>query len=1170
VIDLRQAYVRHNQQQKQQHKRMQRLGPRIAGCLTSQPQCPQYLPKESQKYGNSHTGGRPTPGIISQPDSATQNGFQYTMIVFKNLWGRPAAYHGFLDALLLIATNLMLLFLSPPARAMGAGAVGGTIRDESGGFVAKAKVVLTEKSKQLVQTSETDSSGSFLFPSVLAGVYTLQAEKAGFRVYKVDDLTVEVGEMASLSIALSIGDLRTEVRVEAPTSTELARASNTLGAIVDPKRVQDLPLNGREFLQLALLAGGAADISPNNTLNTANVGPPEREIVLPGTFPNSTGYSLNGFSLNGSRNGEMMAGPSLAAIDQFKVQEGFLMPDQGVGVGIVNVVTRTGSNQFHGEAFEFLRNRDLDARSFFAATAEDLKRNQFGLALGGPLLRDKLWFYGFYEGTRSLPAFQAAGYSPTPAMFRGEMAETGRVIYDPLTYDSSAGARQPFQGDTIPATRINSVARNLLAYYLPGPSLASLPSNVFGNPENTLDDDQGGLRLDLGPNQRHQLALQFFEQSTPVESPGLYPLSGTLYLNSSTLVGLEHTWTLSPHAVNNLRAGFLRNVAIGGNQAQTPLLSAIGISNTFSDRGVSLINLQGYSSFGNSTGDVGNRDNIWQIDEQLNYTRGTHQFAFGTGFRYRRGWHQNGNRGALGNISFQPAFTAQLGRNKEGQLTPLAGTGDSFADFLLGMPVTGTLVGLPVVQYRSTEVNPFVEDTWKVSQNLTLNYGVSWFLETPPDPQGWARSFTHGFDTSTGLLVFSSLGQLDPKVISTDHNNLAPRLGAAWKPDWLNNTVVRAGGGIYYSRMPWVLVSYPLVLGSPSSGGTGFANPQTIPLPAYQLGQNIFPPAPAGVVTGTYAASLPPGTQVSALDAAYRTAYTSQWNLSIEHGISRSDSFEVSYLGSSGHRLPVLTDLSQCRPGPNLFCSAATKPWPNYGVVYWVTSAGSASNEALIARYARRTNRGLNLRIEYTFGKTLSDAWESSLFPRTQIADCRACDKGPATFDVPNRLVGSLVWEVPNGRGRVTSGWSISAITTFARGQPILLTGPNQTNTLFLNHLPNRACDGTESQFSGNIRNNSFLWFNPACFPVPPTGYFGNSGATVLYGPGLNNWDLEVAKLIRLRESINLQLRTELFNAWNHAQFQQPDGNAGDGVNFGRISAARPPRLVQFAAKLIW
>jgi hypothetical protein len=1066
---------------------------------------------------------------------------------------------------------LSLQLLSPALRAaLGDAIVRGVIRDQSGAAVSGATVALTEKSKGLVQESKTDERGSFLFPSVLVGSYRLNAEKSGFRPYQVDNLSLEVEETASLSIQLTLGDLHTAVSVTAPSNAELDSGSNMLGAVVDPKRLQDLPLNGREFLQLALLAGGALDISAANNLAAANVGPPEREILLPGTFPHTTKYSLNGFDIAGARDGEMAAGLSVAAIDQFRVEEGFLMPNEGSGVGVVSVVTKSGSNQFHGEAFEFIRNSRLDGRSFFAAAPENLKRNQFGGALGGPLWHDKLWFQGFYEGIRAITAFSAAGYDPTAAMFRGEMSEVSRPIYDPLNYDPATGTRQPFANGLIPSSRINPVAQKLLPYYLPGSSLASVPSNVFGNPRNTLNDDQGGLRLDFGPGPSHRFAFQFFDQSTPVEQPGLNPLSGTLYLNGFTLAGLEHTWTLNSRTVNNLRLGFLRSVAVGGNQATQSLLSSIGVMNTFGDKGISVVNLQGYSSFGNATGDVGNRDNTWQIDDNLSYKRGAHQFAFGAGFRYRRGWHQNSNRAALGNINFQAVFTAQLAPNAQGQLAPVPGTGDSFADFLLGMPLSGTISGLPVVEYRAFEFTPFVQDTFTISPNVTLNFGLSWFLETPPDPQGAGRSAVHGFDPSTGQLLFASLGQLDPKVAATDRNNIAPRLGVAWKPRGVGDTVVRAGAGLYYSLMPWVLELYPLALGTPSSTGVGFSNPQTSPIPAYQLGMNVFPPAPANVVTAGYAASLPLGTQITALDPSFRTAYTAQWNVSIQHQLSRADSLEVSYLGSSGHRLPVLTDLSQCRPGPGLFCSTATKPWPVYGVIYWATSAGNTSSEALISRYSRRTTRGLNLHFEHTFGKTLSDAWESSGFPRAQIAACRACDKGPATFDVRNRAVASVVWEIPFGSGPVKGGWSFSAITTFSTGQPILLSGPNQTGTLFLSHLPNRVCDGGDSSLSGNIRNNGFVWFNSACFPVPLPGYFGNSGATVLYGPGLNNWDLGVTKVTRVSEYMRVLFRAEFFNAWNHAQFMQPDGNAADGPNFGRISAARPPRLIQFAGKLLW
>src|SRR5213075_1668502 len=237
-------------------------------------------------------------------------------------------------------------------------------------------------------------------------------------------------------------------------------------------------------------------------------------------------------------------------------QESFLMPDQGTGSAIVNVVTKSGTNQLHGEAFEFLRNGAMDARSFFASGPENLKRNQFGLAMGGPMRKDRLWFHAFYEGLRELTAFSVAGYSPTAAMFAGNFSETGRVIYDPGSYSPASGNRQPFPDFAIPASRINAVARNLLAYYLPGDSLLNRPSNLYGNPRTTLDDNQSGLRIDWAPSPRAQMLARLFVQDSPSKQPGLFPLSGLLYLNEAQLGIIQHVWSHGSNLVNTLRFGF--------------------------------------------------------------------------------------------------------------------------------------------------------------------------------------------------------------------------------------------------------------------------------------------------------------------------------------------------------------------------------------------------------------------------------------------------------------------------------------------------------------------------------------------------------------------------------------------------------------------------------------
>jgi hypothetical protein len=967
----------------------------------------------------------------------------------------------------------------------------------------------------------------------------------------------------------------------APTATELNAQSNSIGSLVDSAKVRELPLNGRNFLQLALLSGGTNEVSTFSDVFSSNVGPPGRLVVLPGTFPYSGAYSLNGFNIRGSRDGELALSPSVAAVDQFKVQENFLMPAEGTGSAVVNIVTKSGSNQFHGEVFEFFRNKVLDARSFFAPAREDLKRNQFGGAIGGPLRKDRIWFHAFYEGLRELTAFSAAGYSPTEEMFAGNFAATGRVIYDPASYLPDSGTREPFPNFTIPANRVNPVSRNLLEYYRPGTSLTSRPNNIFGTPLKTLTDNQGGGRVDLALNPRSHLFGQFFRQNTPSTQPGLFPLSGLLYQNESTLAMVQHSWSLSPNLLNSLRFGFLRNAAVGGNEASElgPILDQIGITNTFDRNGVTAVNLQGYSSFGRSNGEVGNRDNTWQLDEELTLNKAGHSLTFGTGLRYRRGWHLNGNTSALGGLSFQPAFTAQLAVNSQGQLAPVAGTGDSFADFLIGLPVNGMLVGLPVVQFRATQFTPFFQDAWRLTRNLTLNYGVSWFLETPPDPQGWARDLVHSLDPGTGLIAFAGLGQINSQTMKIDRNNFAPRIGLAWRPSSTQTTVIRVGAGIYYSEFPWLFAPYPIASPSPVGVGQNFTNSLTNPVPTYSLGVNVFPSAPSAGLTSSYASSLPQGTLVTLLNRDYRTSYASQWNLSIQHSLRRNDFLEFSYLGSSAHRLPNVIDAGQCRPTASLFCDPATRPWPRYGLMLSQDGSGNSSNQAFIARYEHRIDQGLGLSLEYTFAKALSDSWQAANVGANQVTICRRCSKGPTNFNVAHRLVGSAVWEIPFGRGHrfggwpnlLTGGWTVTGITTFSTGQPVNLRGPNQTGSPFINHLPNRVCDGRNDQLAGNIRNNGFLWFDTACFPTAAVGYFGNSGSTVINGPGIANWDLGIQKSFPLQgETTRLQFRAEMFNAWNHAQFLQPNGDSGAGVNFGRISATRPPRLIQVAVKVLW
>jgi hypothetical protein len=633
--------------------------------------------------------------------------------------------------------------------------------------------------------------------------------------------------------------------------------------------VESLPLNGRDFLQLALTSGGANTAVGNSNNVGTQTGHPDRTVILAGNMPQTTGYLIDGLATRGGRLGDSSVNLSIADIDQFKVQQSFFMPDQGPNPALVNVTTKGGGNDFHGQAFEYVRNDIFDSRNYFSTAKDNLKRNQFGGALGGPIRKDKLWFYGHYEGLRQVETVTSNAYAPTQAMFNGNFSALANTVYDPNTYSVTTGTRQPFPGNIIPANRIDPVSTNLLKYYMPGASLAEHPSNLFGNPTNTLDDDQHGFRLDYAIGQKQMLFGQFLHQNDPALTGGLFPLTGTFFPNSSQLVVVQHTWTVSPTLINTARIGFVRNITLDTNQGLTAghILGGIGITNTFDDRGVTGITLsgQGYAAFGHAAGDLGNIDNNYQVDDGMNWIRGKHNLQFGGSIRYRRTWQQNANAGALGGLTFQSLFTAQVSTNASGATTPAANTGDSFADFLLGYPVTGTMNGLPRLPYRFTQYLPYISDTWKVTRTLTLNYGASWFLSTIPNPQKWARNYMHSLDKSTGLLTYSALGQVRPQILSFDPKDLAPRFGLAWSPTMLKNTVIRAGAGIYYADSALIEMQFGMVA-PPYSNTLAITQSQTNPTPQYQLGHNVFPLLTFPAISPTFAASLSSGTNAFLLD----------------------------------------------------------------------------------------------------------------------------------------------------------------------------------------------------------------------------------------------------------------------------------------------------------------
>ncbi len=1073
---------------------------------------------------------------------------------------------------------VVMLLLLPAANAQGvsgSAAIAGTVTDATGAVIPGATVTLINVERGSEQEGSTNEAGNYAYPDVIPGVYTIRVSSDGFETQEHTDLQVAIGQRAAVNVELAVGQVTNVVTVEA-AAVLLETESNAIGTVVDRERVNELPLNGRNFLQLALLAGGAAPAEGRASF-AGQIGHPGRFVVIGGVKAANNSYTINGIQVRGARGGELAVNLSIANVDQFKVQSSFFMPDQGPNPSMVNVTTNGGGNDFHGQAFEFLRNTELDARNFFSPGPEELKRNQFGFAIGGPIVRDKMWFRGGYEGMRERAGFSRGVFTPTQAMFGGDFTEDPFVIHDPMTLNREAGTRDPFPNQTVPRNRFNSVSENLLQYYTPGASFTQRPNNLFVNPRNTVDDDQFNGRVDTQLTDKQNLFAQYIWSDSSAVRPGSFPLSGAFFPNQFWMAMGQHTYTISPSLVSTFRIGVSRNQALFSNEGRDvgDILTPLGITGTFDTRGVFAQRIQGFTGFGRSNGDLGNIDNNYQLDWGLSYIKGNHQFRFGTSIRYRRTWQQNANAGAHGNLSYLRSYTAQLTTNAAGNLVPSGGnSGNAFADYLLGTPNRGSTRGLPMLQYRHTQYMPYVQDTWKIRRNLTMNWGVSWFKDTIPNPHGAAADFPHGFDASTGFLKFAVLGQVDPRVIQPDSNNIAPRLGLAWQLN--DKTVIRAGGGVYYSDMQLIELQFAAV-GPPFTNSVDAINTGKL-IPEFIPGVNVFPVIPLPPIDENFARDLPSGITPFTLNEEGRTPYVQQWNFSIQRSIGKSDLFEVTYMGNSGHRQQNRYDNNQCAVTSDLQCNRSTRPYTRYRAILQSDFNANSNYNALIAKYHHRMSHGLDFRFEYTFSKALYDGWELGGATNNQIANNRANDKGPTGFDTRNRAVFSALWELPFGRGRdlgtdmsraldfVVGGWTITNIATFSNGLPIFVTVPNRTGSPFVNHRPNRTCAGDVPGVDIRQRDR---FIDASCFQNTEQGFFGNSARVPLHGPGLNSFDIGIQKHFNIDEVRKVQFRAEMFNAFNHAQFRQPNGNAANR-NFGLIGAARAPRLIQLGLKFIF
>ena len=1075
--------------------------------------------------------------------------------------------------------------------------VEGLIQDETNAVIQDCEVNLVNSDTGATSTTRSNRDGVYVFPSVQPGVYSLEISKPGFKSYVLTAFRLTASQRATQNAVLKLGGVASSVMVEASGSGSLTEPTSAeLGTLIEPESVRKLPLNGRDFLQLGLLSGAAQTSGTTvSDFLTLQVGHPDRTIVIGGNEQDMTGFYINGMSTAGSRLGQASLNLSVAAIDQFKIHEGFFLPAEGPNTaGVVSVVTRGGTNRFHGEAFEFVRNNAFDAGNYFdlpGSQPPPFHRNQFGAAAGGPILRNRVFAFGHYEGRRQMLAGVAKATVPSKQMFGGDFSElldlaTPIQLYDPDTFDASTGKRQPFQGNIIPAARINSMAQKLLQYYTASPKFE--PMNLVGNPKTTDNYDQYGGRVDMNLGPSNTLFAEYAKENSPTVDPGLFPLSGYGFPLDTNLAMLQWTRSFSAGFVNEFRIGWLRPSVFSAGDTQTDIQGKLGFTGTADPNGLPGIFLGGFNlsgsstapSFGRNQGLIGNIDNQYQMHEGASWLKGRHEMSFGADMNYVRTVQESSNFYSRGGVWFSPIYSAQLAANSAGRLLPVAGTGNSFADFLLGMPQNGSVTSMPRTHFRWTAFTPYFQDTWRMRPGLTLNAGLGWNLSTPPNAVGSDKLYPHAVDLKSSAVKFAALGDTTSQVYSVDLNNFAPRIGLAWEPSFVRNTVVRAGGGVYY---PAENALYELfAITAPGVAIVqSITNDPTQPVPAHVMGQNVFPPISQVPITREFADTIH-GTLFS-LDEKLRTPYVQQWSLGIQHTVAKDTIAEIDYIGSQSRKLPIRWNADDCSMPGSYVCDQSVRPFKQFSYIYANANEATASYNALVAKLQRQFSAGLSFAVNYTWSKVLSNTEQGGApVGINQRGTCLKCDKGMAGFNVPQRLVASGDWELPFGRGKqflgdtnivmnsIASNWIVNTIATFSQGNPFTVLAANSTSMdPMTSFRPDRLCNGRSSLANRSVRSNGNYWFDTSCFARPAAGMFGTSGANILTGPGVNNWDFGLGKVIPVHEMVNLELRAEAFNAFNHAQFLNPDFTMTD-ASFGRITAAAPARQLQFAMKVLW
>jgi hypothetical protein len=1088
----------------------------------------------------------------------------------------------------------------------------GLVTDPAGATVAGASVTIRSATTGEERTTVTDASGLYSLPSIAPGTYTVIVRHPGFKRSEITDRVAGVAQVAQVDVQLQVGDSAQSVTVSAAGAELIDTSSSAVSGTIVSKLVNNLPLNGRNFFDLAVTL---PNVSLQSLGSQASMGSASQNFVF-GTTPASPLFRASGIFAAGNRDSAVnvtfdgvndqssnygTTNPQQPpfSIEEVKIQVSGMSAEFGYGVASVNVITKSGTNQFHGELYEFLQNDKTNANSFFANLAgrarAPFRQNQYGAAIGGRVISNKLFFFAAYEGLKVRQSSFTLETVPPVNLRSGNFAGLP-AVYNPFSYDQATGLRQPFPGNQIPISAMDPVTLKFLQNYvaLPNVVINGVPQ-LAGNTTQRLDSDQGLFRIDYVKSETSRIYGRFSQLISPTIGTGLQSLEG-LTQNDHDLVASVH-WTkvLSASTVNDVFVGFSRpNWFYGRDQNVPDVSTAIGLMNTSNLNGGPQFTGTGYTLNQSQSFVLIATDNIYQLGDDFTKVWGRHNFKFGFQVVDRRFYFpiQASDKGTF---AFSPAYTAPCPAGNSACSAALAASGaaasagNPFASYLLGAPISG-LYQANQALYEGHRIyyGAYAQDSWRLTNRLTLNFGLrydfwgAWFDPRHTVPYFNERTGDLGFvlkNPDDYLLASTGYGRnapLTPGVpkagYTTPKLNFSPRAGLAYSVT--SSTVFRAGFGIYYNG---------------NINMNQFSDIQTNVSPfrlRYQTIASSGDQLPSILVNGNYPPISPTAVPIpfSNPPATFRfqepympNEEVLEWQASVQRRLGSQWATEIGYQGTHAYHLDQFVDVNApaLPQGPNAGLSIQQRrPFPQWGVLGTWAPMGFGRYNALSVTLKNNSWRGLTYLSSFTWAKNIVSAYAGNSDIGNQSIKYAYIWAGPAQFTPRLRFVNSLSYELPFGKGKelgsrlpgavnaIVGGWRVSGIVDTTTGMPNSVTVPDNSGTGY-GTMPDRICNPNNVP-GGRSR---LEWFNTSCFQQTAFGVWGNSPLGVFENPGIATLDLAILKSFKTPwESSSLDFRADMFNALNHTQWGPANNSETPGnANYGVILTTRPPRHMQFS-----